>query len=133
VGGQLLVHGGHGFSLVLNPLLVEGVDEDLDVLLSVGVDSGVLASDSGRVYLIVIIYNKLTISSRVAWCTAIRVLLLGLFWDLWVIAARRLDHQCLPFFDWMFLTADTTVGQLNFFSRLSITSFWDFWKAWRDL
>ena len=46
---QLLVNGGHGLSFVLNELLVERINQDLNLLLTVSEYSGVLASDGGRV------------------------------------------------------------------------------------
>lgn len=51
VGGELVVDLSHGVKLVLNLLLVEGVQEDLDVLLAVEGNSGSLASDGGWVNL----------------------------------------------------------------------------------
>ena len=68
MGGDLVVDLGHGVNLVLNLLLVEGVDEDLSVLLAVESHSGGLASDGSWVHLFnkfkIIIYN--TISSKIA-------------------------------------------------------------------
>jgi hypothetical protein len=49
VGGDLVVDLGHGLNLGLNLFLVEGVKEDLNVLLTVKGDSGGLASDGGGV------------------------------------------------------------------------------------
>jgi hypothetical protein len=43
---------GHSVELALNLLLVQGVEVDLDVLLSVKGHSGALASDSSRVALL---------------------------------------------------------------------------------
>lgn len=40
VGGELVVDLSHSVDLVLNLLLVEGVQEDLDVLLAVKGNSG---------------------------------------------------------------------------------------------
>lgn len=40
MGGELVVDLGHGVELVLNLLLVEGVQEELGVLLAVEGDSG---------------------------------------------------------------------------------------------
>lgn len=55
VGGDLVVDLGHGVELVLNLLLVEGVKEDLHVLLAVKGNSGAFASDGCRVDLLNII------------------------------------------------------------------------------
>jgi hypothetical protein len=51
VGGEFVIDLGHGVDLVLNLLLVEGVQEKLNVLLAVEGNSGGLASDGGWVYL----------------------------------------------------------------------------------
>jgi len=48
VGGDLVVDGSHGLELVLNLLLVEGVETDLHVLLAVKGHSSGLASNRGR-------------------------------------------------------------------------------------
>lgn len=68
VGGDLVVDLSHGVKLVLNLLLVEGIDEDLSVLLSIEGHSGGLASDGSGIYLFnkfkIIINN--TISSKIA-------------------------------------------------------------------
>lgn len=40
MGGELVVDLGHGVELALNLLLVEGVEEDLNVLLAVKGNSG---------------------------------------------------------------------------------------------
>ncbi len=45
VSGDLVVDLGHGLNLGLNLFLVEGVEEHLDVLLSIEGHSGCLASD----------------------------------------------------------------------------------------
>ena len=45
MGGELAVDLSHCFNLGLNLLLVEGVEEHLDVLLSIEGHSGCLASD----------------------------------------------------------------------------------------
>lgn len=51
VGGELVIDGGHSFNLLLGVLLVKGVEVELDVLLAVQGDLGVLASDGGWVHL----------------------------------------------------------------------------------
>lgn len=51
VGGELVVDLSHGVELVLNLLSVEGVEEELEVLLAVEGNSGGSASDGGWVYL----------------------------------------------------------------------------------
>ena len=47
VGGDLAVDLGHGLDLGLNLFLVEGVEEDLNVLLAIEGNSGWFASDGG--------------------------------------------------------------------------------------
>ena len=59
VGGDLVVDLGHGLNLGLNLFLVEGVKEDLNVLLTVKGDSGGLASDGGGVALFNILNKKI--------------------------------------------------------------------------
>lgn len=69
MSGESVIDLSHGVELVLNLLLVEGIEEDLNVLLAVKGDSGRSASDGGWVYLFNIIklyYLYNTISSRVA-------------------------------------------------------------------
>lgn len=51
VGGDLVVDLGHGVNLVLNLLLVEGVKEELHVLLAVEGNSSASSSDGCGVYL----------------------------------------------------------------------------------
>ena len=58
VGGDLVVDLGHGLNLGFNLFLVEGVKEDLNVLLTVKGDSGGLASDSCGVALFNILNKK---------------------------------------------------------------------------
>ena len=55
MGGDLVVDLSHSVELGLNLLSVEGVDEDLNVLLAIKGHSGVFASDCGRVDLLNII------------------------------------------------------------------------------
>lgn len=55
VGGDLVVDLSHGVELVLNLLLVEGVEEDLHVLLAVEGNSSASASDGCGVDLLNII------------------------------------------------------------------------------
>jgi predicted methyltransferase MtxX (methanogen marker protein 4) len=52
VGGEFVVDLGHSINLAFNLLLVEDVQEDLDVLLTVEGDSGALSSDGSRVALL---------------------------------------------------------------------------------
>jgi hypothetical protein len=52
VGGKSVVDLAHGVKLALNLLSVEGVEVDLDVLLSIKGNSGGLAGDCGRVALL---------------------------------------------------------------------------------
>ena len=59
VGGDLVVDLGHGLNLGFNLFLVEGVKEDLNVLLTVKGHSGGLASDSGGVALFNILNKKI--------------------------------------------------------------------------
>ena len=47
VGGDLAVDLGHGLDLGLNLFLVEGVEEDLNVLLAIEGNSGWFACDGG--------------------------------------------------------------------------------------
>jgi len=84
VGGQLLVDLSHGVKLALDLFSVQRVNEHLQVLLPVKGHTGSLAGNrSGvdlfnrRLELLTII--NITISSRIAAWTAVRVLLLGLF------------------------------------------------------
>jgi hypothetical protein len=51
VGGELAVDLGHSLELALNLFSVEGVKEDLHVLLAIEGNSGGSASDSGGVAL----------------------------------------------------------------------------------
>ena len=51
MGGDLVVDLGHSLKLGLNLFLVEGVEEDLQVLLAIKCHSGRLASDGGGVAL----------------------------------------------------------------------------------
>ena len=51
VGGQLVVDLSHGLELGLNLFLVQRVDEDSNVLLSIEGHSSALAGDSGGVAL----------------------------------------------------------------------------------
>jgi len=92
VGGDLVINLSHSIELVLNLLSVEGVKEESDVLLSVKCNSGWFSSDGCWVNLFninLIIINN-TISSRIAAWTAVRVLLLGLFWVLFLIAIHKI-------------------------------------------
>ena len=59
MGGDLAVDLGHRLNLGLNLFLVEGVKEDLNVLLTVKGDSGGLASDGGGVALFNILNKKI--------------------------------------------------------------------------
>ncbi len=51
LGGELLEDGGHGLELALSPLSVEGVQEELGVLLAVERDFYVAAGDGRGVAL----------------------------------------------------------------------------------
>ncbi len=79
LGGSLLVDFSNGVELAFNLVLVEGVQEQLHVLLSVKADAGVLASDGCGVHLNNDYKYKFTMSSRMASWTAVRVRLLGRF------------------------------------------------------
>lgn len=57
MGGDLVVDLSHGVDLLLNSLLVEWVQVQLDVFLSVKGNSGGLASDGGWVALFNINYS----------------------------------------------------------------------------
>lgn len=52
MGGELVVDVADGIELALNLFLVEGVEEDLDVSLSVEGHAGGLADDAGGVALL---------------------------------------------------------------------------------
>jgi hypothetical protein len=58
VSGDLVVDLSHSLDLALNLFLVEGVEEDLDVLLTIEGNSGGLASDGGGVALFNILNKK---------------------------------------------------------------------------
>ena len=62
MGGELAVDLSHCLNLGLNLLLVEGVKEDLHVLLAIEGNSGGLASDGGGVALLnIILFTKKSI------------------------------------------------------------------------
>lgn len=58
MSGDLVVDLSHSLDLALNLFLVEGVEEDLDVLLTIEGNSGGLASDGGGVALFNILNKK---------------------------------------------------------------------------
>ena len=58
MSGDLVVDLGHGLDLALNLFLVQGVEEDLDVLLAIKGHSGGLASDGRGVALFNILNKK---------------------------------------------------------------------------
>lgn len=59
MGGDLVVDLSHGVELVLNLLLVEGVQVELDVLLAIEGNSGGLAGDAGWIALLILIRRRL--------------------------------------------------------------------------
>jgi hypothetical protein len=62
VGSELAVDLSHSLNLGLNLFLVEGVKEDLHVLLAIEGNSGGLASDGGGVALLnIILFTKKSI------------------------------------------------------------------------